>query len=336
MYAQTACTLSGELTPSHGFTVGQPFIPYRAFRTGIFIPEAVMRDKNLSPRAKLAYGRLARYAGADGRCFPLMASLAYELGCSERTAQRAVDELVKAGYIMRKQRGFCQSNTYVFLWQENLQGAPRMAPACTSEMACSVSTSELTSIRESLKSEIEEQASTPLAVENSLLACIEETPRTQQIPAAPDHEAKARAILQAFKEDLKLDGVVGPTLVREVIGLVELPELPSALKLVDERIRLRRKRNPREYGRIGIGFVVTVLREDLNRHSSNQPVSPITSAKRDQEVSRASPIDTPPLSLPGIRKSLLEPRSAVSGFAKAGTILADLWFPGSAIKAEIQ
>jgi hypothetical protein len=52
--------------------VGQPFNPFRLF-TGIFIPEALVRYKDLSAGAKLAYGRLARYAGHDGRCYPAMA-----------------------------------------------------------------------------------------------------------------------------------------------------------------------------------------------------------------------------------------------------------------------
>ena len=42
--------------------VGQPFNPFKLFN-GIYIPEALVRAKGISAGAKLAYGRLTRYAG---------------------------------------------------------------------------------------------------------------------------------------------------------------------------------------------------------------------------------------------------------------------------------
>jgi hypothetical protein len=48
---------------------GEPFNPYRMFN-GVFIPEGLMRCPWINPGAKLAWGRLARYAGEDGRCYP--------------------------------------------------------------------------------------------------------------------------------------------------------------------------------------------------------------------------------------------------------------------------
>jgi hypothetical protein len=71
--------------------VGQPFNPFRIF-TGIFIPEALVRSDLVSPGAKLAYGRLARYAGQDGRCFPAVETLAQEIGVGKRQAQRYVSD----------------------------------------------------------------------------------------------------------------------------------------------------------------------------------------------------------------------------------------------------
>jgi len=69
------------------FRVGQPFNPFRLF-TGIFIPESLVRSNLVSPGAKMAYGRLARYAGQDGRCFPAVETLGQEIGVGERQAQR--------------------------------------------------------------------------------------------------------------------------------------------------------------------------------------------------------------------------------------------------------
>ena len=45
--------------------VRQPFNPFRLF-TDIFIPEALVRCNLVSPGAKMAYARLARYASQDG------------------------------------------------------------------------------------------------------------------------------------------------------------------------------------------------------------------------------------------------------------------------------
>jgi len=86
-----------------GLMVGQPFNPYRLF-TGIFIPEALVRSKLVSPGAKMAYGRLARYAGKDGRCFPAVSNLALEIGIGARQAQKYLAELEKAKLIRRRIR----------------------------------------------------------------------------------------------------------------------------------------------------------------------------------------------------------------------------------------
>jgi hypothetical protein len=103
--------------------VGQPFIPYRLF-TGIFIPEALVRSKLVSPGAKMAYGRLARYAGQDGRCFPAVSKLAAEIGIGARQAQKYLAELEKAKLIRRRTRFSDRaqaSNAFEFLWHPLFQ-----------------------------------------------------------------------------------------------------------------------------------------------------------------------------------------------------------------------
>src|ERR1044072_7787075 len=49
--------------------VGDAFNPYGMFN-GIWVPEQLLRCSDLSASAKLLYGRLARFAGENGRCFP--------------------------------------------------------------------------------------------------------------------------------------------------------------------------------------------------------------------------------------------------------------------------
>jgi hypothetical protein len=89
--------------------------------TGIFIPEGLARSSIIGPGAKLAWGRLARYAGEDGRCFPTVSTLAAEIGVRERQAQNYLGELETAKLIRRvsRFRGRAQdSNAYEFLWHE--------------------------------------------------------------------------------------------------------------------------------------------------------------------------------------------------------------------------
>jgi len=93
--------------------------------TGLFIPEGLARCSRISAGAKLAWGRLARYAGADGRCYPTVETLGAEIGVGGRQAQKYLAELEKAGLIRRASRfidGAQTSNAYEFLWHELFEG----------------------------------------------------------------------------------------------------------------------------------------------------------------------------------------------------------------------
>jgi hypothetical protein len=98
---------------------GEPFNPYKMF-TGVFIPEALVRCPDLSPGAKLAYGRLARYMGKGEHCYPSLATLGRELGSSRDSAKRYVQELAAGGLIRVKARktkaGDSDTSEVVFLW----------------------------------------------------------------------------------------------------------------------------------------------------------------------------------------------------------------------------
>jgi len=102
---------------------GEPFNPFRMF-TGLFIPEALARCPWISAGAKLAWGRLARYAGEDGRCYPSVRTLGAEIGVGERQTQKYLAELEKSGLIRRRScfAGRSQtSNTFEFLWHQMLE-----------------------------------------------------------------------------------------------------------------------------------------------------------------------------------------------------------------------
>jgi len=108
------------------FARGQAFNPYGLF-TGLFIPEALARCTSISTGAKIAWGRLARYAGQDGRCYPTMRTLGKEIGVGERQAQKYVAELER-NKLLRRRRRISQhgqiSNAFEFLWHELFEELP--------------------------------------------------------------------------------------------------------------------------------------------------------------------------------------------------------------------
>ena len=108
---------------------GQVFNPYRMFRF-LPVPEALARISVaiLSQGAKLCYGRLARYAGQDGRCYPSLKTLAAELGASRAQAKRYLRELQRFGLIRiagrRSKFGDSDTNEVFFLWHPVLEPSP--------------------------------------------------------------------------------------------------------------------------------------------------------------------------------------------------------------------
>ncbi len=100
--------------------VGQAFNPFKLF-TGIFIPEAILRYKGISCGAKLTYGRLARYAGENGACYPAIPTLATEIGRSAAQARTYVHELRDKRFIRIEPRPGT-SGLFTFLWHEAFGG----------------------------------------------------------------------------------------------------------------------------------------------------------------------------------------------------------------------
>lgn len=82
---------------------------------GSMIPNWLQCRREVGQGAKLAYARLAQHAGKDGECFPKQATLAAELGVSERTANEYVRQLVKFRLIETERPGLGLSNRYFFL-----------------------------------------------------------------------------------------------------------------------------------------------------------------------------------------------------------------------------
>jgi hypothetical protein len=74
-------------------TSGKPAVGF------IPIPLEIVRDPNLSPSAKLVYGRLKLYAGKDGRCFVKHKTLGAEVCLENRQLRTVLAELRAAGWI---------------------------------------------------------------------------------------------------------------------------------------------------------------------------------------------------------------------------------------------
>jgi hypothetical protein len=271
---------------------GQKFIPHRQFRLGVFLPDVVLANPNLSCGAKLLWARLARYAGVNGVCFPSCQTLGTDLGCSARQVQRYIAELVDAGFITAKQRGFNKSNTYTFIWHPDLEDPPRKGPhsatdssscsttdaaACLSatDASSSISATPVSYLRE-VKRKIEKQAeeevqagsasySVAPPAASACRACI--SPENSEEPLTPQ-EAEVLDWLHLFQRDLQIGGTVEASTVREVLKVVSQEELPQALKFVAGKLMDRRRRDRHYWERVDFGFVLIVLRKDYRRPAS--------------------------------------------------------------------
>lgn len=111
---------------------GEIYNPWRMFN-GSFIPNAILKCRKLSATAKLLFGRLSQYAGADGEAFPSYSTLGQEVGIERRQTIRAVRELEDFGLIRavprQKNDGSLSSNCYVFLWH-TIFTEDDLPPAC--------------------------------------------------------------------------------------------------------------------------------------------------------------------------------------------------------------
>lgn len=107
------------------YAVGESYIAHKLF-FGAFIPDWVDRHEKLSSTAKRVFGRLCRYQGKDGRCFPSHRRLAHDLGLSDRRIRTVLAELEREGLIERmppspEKRGEHKSTEYSLLWHKGIK-----------------------------------------------------------------------------------------------------------------------------------------------------------------------------------------------------------------------
>ena len=78
--------------------------------------ERIYADERLTHRARTVYMYLRDRSDAEGKCWPGVKRIAFDLHLSRRTAQRALADLESAGYVKRDERfrenGSRTSNLY--------------------------------------------------------------------------------------------------------------------------------------------------------------------------------------------------------------------------------
>lgn len=104
--------------------VGEPFNPKGIFK-GIYVPDAICRDHELSSGAKVCYGRLCWFCDQDGNVEAAVTEIAAAIGLHERQTRTYLAELDAAGLIRRLIRGGQKTNAYEFLWDERLSRSLR-------------------------------------------------------------------------------------------------------------------------------------------------------------------------------------------------------------------
>jgi Helix-turn-helix domain len=120
---------------------GEIYNPFRVFK-GSFIPNAVLKCRDLSATSKLVFGRLCQYAGEDGEAYPSYSTIGREIGIERRQTIRSVRELEDFGLIRavprRKGDGGLSSNSYVFLWHRIFSEGGSPPPGVISDTRGSV------------------------------------------------------------------------------------------------------------------------------------------------------------------------------------------------------
>ena len=98
------------------YQAGERFNPYMKFY-GIFIPDAILLNPDLTHAEKICYGILARYNGRNNRCYPSQETIAENLCLSVRQTIRILSSLEAKRFIIRV---IIRGKThYHFLWHKS-------------------------------------------------------------------------------------------------------------------------------------------------------------------------------------------------------------------------
>ena len=79
------------------------------------LPNCVLKEKRFSFGARLTYAVLLSYAWEKESCFPGQKKMAEDLGTSDRSIRKFLNELKEHGYISWKYQGPSKPNIYSLL-----------------------------------------------------------------------------------------------------------------------------------------------------------------------------------------------------------------------------
>ena len=81
------------------------------------VPNIVLKDPKLSTNAKTVYALMLSYAWNNNRVFPGQERMAQDMGTSQPTVARAVQELEKEGWLETQRRGQGKTNIYILKYK---------------------------------------------------------------------------------------------------------------------------------------------------------------------------------------------------------------------------
>lgn len=80
-------------------------------------PNEILDSSQLSIEARYLYLLLLKHCGVDEHCFPSQNKLAEEMDFSDRHIRNLLEELIKAGLIIKHRWGWNRANTYTVAWR---------------------------------------------------------------------------------------------------------------------------------------------------------------------------------------------------------------------------
>jgi len=93
--------------------------PTLVFEDGIYaqgftmLPNALLKARNLTSSAKMLYAFLLFYARQEGQCFPGYDTLATDMGMTEKSTRKYMQELESVNLVRQKRRGLGLHNIYI-------------------------------------------------------------------------------------------------------------------------------------------------------------------------------------------------------------------------------
>ena len=99
----------GDVIEQNIRLVGGDALTQRGFTQ---VPNAILKAKDVSPGAKLAYTMLLSYAWHNNLCYPGQERLAEDMGVTDRSVRNYLKELEKNKYLTVRQLGQGKTNTY--------------------------------------------------------------------------------------------------------------------------------------------------------------------------------------------------------------------------------